>query len=172
RWPLLHPPVFSSCTGSNASYSPLLEKKGKGSIALSWPSRQPWRQPSPHHSPLPPSTLIPAPTSPRSLRASSSASATLREVCVGRVPDHVLQRAEEVGYVVPTEVQEQSLPVLLSGQDCILHAQIGSGKTLAYLLSVFSTIDFSRSSVQALVVVPTRELGIQVTKVARVLVAK
>ncbi|KAG0541195.1 hypothetical protein BDA96_03G475300 [Sorghum bicolor] len=101
-----------------------------------------------------------------------AAAATLREVCAGRVPDHVLQRAEEVGYVVPTEVQEQSLPLLLSGQDCILHAQTGSGKTLAYLLSVFSAIDFSRSSVQALVVVPTRELGMQVTKVARLLAAK
>ncbi|OQU88256.1 hypothetical protein SORBI_3003G442700 [Sorghum bicolor] len=98
-----------------------------------------------------------------------AAAATLREVCAGRVPDHVLQRAEEVGYVVPTEVQEQSLPLLLSGQDCILHAQTGSGKTLAYLLSVFSAIDFSRSSVQALVVVPTRELGMQV---ARLLAAK
>nr|CAB3449463.1 unnamed protein product [Digitaria exilis] len=104
--------------------------------------------------------------------AAVAAAATLREVCAGRVPDHVLQRAEEVGYVVPTEVQEQSLPLLLSGQDCILHAQTGSGKTLAYLLCVFSAIDFSRSSVQALVVVPTRELGIQVTKVARLLAAK
>nr|CAB3446265.1 unnamed protein product [Digitaria exilis] len=111
---------------------------------------------------------------PRRAAAATAAAATLREVCAGRVPDHVLQRAEEVGYVVPTDVQEQSLPLLLSGQDCILHAQVvtGSGKTLAYLLSVFSAIDFSRSSVQALVVVPTRELGIQVTKVARLLAAK
>jgi len=109
---------------------------------------------------------------PRRAAAVTAAAATLREVCAGRVPDHVLQRAEEVGYVVPTEVQEQSLPLLLSGQDCILHAQTGSGKTLAYLLSVFSAIDFGRSSVQALVVVPTRELGIQVTKVARILAAK
>ncbi|CAL5059172.1 unnamed protein product [Urochloa decumbens] len=108
----------------------------------------------------------------RAAAITAAAAATLREVCAGRVPDHVLQRAEEVGYVVPTEVQEQSLPLLLSGQDCILHAQTGSGKTLAYLLSVFSAIDFSRSSVQALVVVPTRELGIQVTKVARLLAAK
>ncbi|XP_066389375.1 DEAD-box ATP-dependent RNA helicase 58, chloroplastic-like isoform X4 [Miscanthus floridulus] len=54
-----------------------------------------------------------------------------------------------------------------------LHSpRAGSGKTLAYLLSVFSAIDFSRSSVQALVVVPTRELGMQVTKVARLLAAK
>ncbi|EMS47212.1 DEAD-box ATP-dependent RNA helicase 58, chloroplastic [Triticum urartu] len=104
--------------------------------------------------------LVPfAPRSrPRPFRA---AAATLREVCSGRVPDHVLQRAEDVGYTSPTEVQEQSLPVLLAGQDCILHAQTGSGKTLAYLLAVFSAIDVGRSSVQALVIVPTRELGIQ-----------
>uniref|UniRef100_A0A453GW72 RNA helicase n=2 Tax=Aegilops tauschii subsp. strangulata TaxID=200361 RepID=A0A453GW72_AEGTS len=44
--------------------------------------------------------------------------------------------------------------------------------TLAYLLAVFSAIDVGRSSVQALVIVPTRELGIQVTKVARLLAAK
>ncbi|EEC72249.1 hypothetical protein OsI_05378 [Oryza sativa Indica Group] len=95
----------------------------------------------------------------RRLRASDD---NLREVCAGRVPEHVLQRAEEVGYVVPTE-----------GAGAILACPLtGSGKTLAYLLSVFSAIDFGRSSVQALVVVPTRELGMQVTKVARILAAK
>ncbi|TKW37000.1 hypothetical protein SEVIR_1G019000v4 [Setaria viridis] len=137
--------------------------------------------PSGYAPPLPTTTFNPTPgthlapftlhlrVGPRRAAAVTAAAATLREVCAGRVPDHVLQRAEEVGYVVPTEVQEQSLPLLLSGQDCILHAQTGSGKTLAYLLSVFSAIDFRRSSVQALVVVPTRELGIQV---ARLLAAK
>ncbi|KAL6548407.1 hypothetical protein OROGR_008828 [Orobanche gracilis] len=48
----------------------------------------------------------------------------------------------------------------------------GSGKTLAYLLLIFSSVNAQRSSVQALIVVPTRELGIQVTKVARMLAAK
>ncbi|CAA2995054.1 peroxiredoxin-2F, mitochondrial [Olea europaea subsp. europaea] len=43
----------------------------------------------------------------------------------------------------------------------------GSGKTLAYLLLVFSVINAKRSAVQALILVPTRELGIQVTKVAQ-----
>ncbi|CAO2181610.1 unnamed protein product [Urochloa humidicola] len=98
-----------------------------GSIALPWP----WRRPSPPAMRLPSSTLSPAPISPSSLcislpfpRRAAAVTATLREVCAGCVPDHVLQRAEEVGYVVPTEVQEQSLPLLLSGQDCILHAQV------------------------------------------------
>lgn len=51
--------------------------------------------------------------------------------------------------------------------DVIIHAQTGSGKTLAYLLPLLSRIDVTRSAVQALVVVPTRELGLQVVRVAR-----
>lgn len=96
----------------------------------------------------------------------------LREICEGHVPAHVLQRATEVGFVQPTDVQRIALPTLLSGQDCILHAQTGSGKTLAYLLLIYSVINVQRSAVQALIVVPTRELGIQVAKVARLLAAK
>ncbi|PIA44808.1 hypothetical protein AQUCO_01700423v1 [Aquilegia coerulea] len=94
------------------------------------------------------------------------------EICQAHVPEHILQRAEEVGFVEPTDVQREALPTLLSGRDCILHAQTGSGKTLAYLLLIFSVINVQRSVVQALIVVPTRELGIQVAKVARMLAAK
>ncbi|XP_068660625.1 DEAD-box ATP-dependent RNA helicase 58, chloroplastic [Aristolochia californica] len=97
---------------------------------------------------------------------------TLRELCDDRVPEHILRRAEEVGFSIPTDVQRQSLPILLAGQDCIIHAQTGSGKTLAYLLLILSAIDSQRSAVQALIVVPTRELGMQVAKVARMLAAK
>ncbi|XP_051130506.1 DEAD-box ATP-dependent RNA helicase 58, chloroplastic isoform X2 [Andrographis paniculata] len=77
-----------------------------------------------------------------------------------------------MGYTVPTSVQREALPVLFSGRDCVIHAQTGSGKTLAYMLRIFSVVNVQRSSVQALIVVPTRELGIQVTKVARMLAAK
>jgi primosomal protein N' len=52
-------------------------------------------------------------------------------------------------------------------RDVIIHAQTGSGKTLAYLLPLLSRIDVTRSAVQALIVVPTRELGLQVVRVAR-----
>jgi hypothetical protein len=52
-------------------------------------------------------------------------------------------RAEEVGYVVPTEVQEQSLPLLLSGQDCILHAQVVlSSISLRFLPKCFRYQEF------------------------------
>ncbi|KAI8561348.1 hypothetical protein RHMOL_Rhmol04G0331900 [Rhododendron molle] len=116
----------------------------------------------------------------------SEKSPTIRELCDGHVPDHILRRrvflllfstwnligVEEVGFTMPTDVQRQALPILFSGRDCILHAQTGSGKTLAYLLSIFSVVNTKRSAVQALIVVPTRELGTQVTKVARMLAAK
>ncbi|KAK4482894.1 hypothetical protein RD792_010067 [Penstemon davidsonii] len=73
---------------------------------------------------------------------------------------------------MPTPVQSEALPVLFSGRDCVIHAQTGSGKTLAYLLLIFSVVNAQRSAVQAIIVVPTRELGMQVTKVARILAAK
>lgn len=99
-------------------------------------------------------------------------SLTLRELCQGHVPEHVLRRMDETGYVLPTDIQREALPVLFSSRDCILHAQTGSGKTLTYLLLIFSLVNAQRSAVQAVIVVPTRELGMQVTKVARFLAAK
>ncbi|KAK8960460.1 hypothetical protein KSP40_PGU008600 [Platanthera guangdongensis] len=162
------------------------------SIAHSWSSMPlPLLQTSPENpKPIPP---IWFPSTRRFLRSSRSAStvsslaalscsasmaespveaATIRDICGGKVPEHILQRAEELGYHRPTDVQQKSLPVLLSGRDCVLHAQTGSGKTLAYLLLIFSVTNFQRSAVQGLIVVPTRELGMQVTKVARMLAAK
>ncbi|KAI9195313.1 hypothetical protein LWI28_013705 [Acer negundo] len=103
---------------------------------------------------------------------TGNSSPTLREICQGHVPEHVLRRTEEIGFFLPTEIQREGLPVLFSGRDCILHAQTGSGKTLTYLLLIFSIINTQRSAMQALIVVPTRELGMQVTKVARMLAAK
>ncbi|KAJ4722397.1 DEAD-box ATP-dependent RNA helicase [Melia azedarach] len=99
-------------------------------------------------------------------------SLSLRQICQGHVPEHVLRRMEEIGYVVPTDIQREALPVLFSRRDCILHAQTGSGKTLTYLLLIFSAVNTQRAAVQALIVVPTRELGMQVTKVARMLASK
>ncbi|TYG50442.1 hypothetical protein ES288_D10G175400v1 [Gossypium darwinii] len=104
-------------------------------------------------------------------RNSNNHSPTLREICQDHVPGNVLRRLEEVGYLVPTDVQREALPVLFSGNDCILHAQTGSGKTLTYLLLIYSQINPKKSAVQALIVVPTRELGMQITKVARMLAA-
>ncbi|KAG6552675.1 hypothetical protein Mapa_005622 [Marchantia paleacea] len=96
---------------------------------------------------------------------------TLKELCDGMVPQHILEKAEELGFKYPTVAQQDALPPLLSGTDCLLHAQTGSGKTLAYLLPILSKL-VPRAAVQAVIVVPTRELGMQVAKVARSLMGK
>eukprot|EP00984_Skeletonema_dohrnii_P023366 scaffold12451_cov112-Skeletonema_dohrnii-CCMP3373.AAC.3 len=90
------------------------------------------------------------------------------------LPDWLLNRAAQLGYLHPTLLQQRALDTLLNSNeddDVILHAQTGSGKTLAYMLPLLSRMDVSRSAVQAIVVVPTRELGLQVVRVARRLCA-
>lgn len=71
----------------------------------------------------------------------------------------------EMGIVTPTEIQEKSIPFLLSkGTDFIGQAQTGTGKTAAFGLPVLQQIDSRSSEIQALVLCPTRELGQQIAK--------
>ncbi|QQE78926.1 DEAD/DEAH box helicase [Alicyclobacillus sp. SO9] len=62
----------------------------------------------------------------------------------------------------PTPIQEQVIPVVLSGQDVIAQAQTGTGKTLAFVLPILQKVDPGNAVTQALVITPTRELAIQV----------
>eukprot|EP01084_Bolivina_argentea_P117159 208109_1 len=81
------------------------------------------------------------------------------------LPNWLIERLEALGFNTPTLVQHMSLGPILSGKDILLNAQTGSGKTLAYLLPVLASIDSTRAAVQAMVIVPTRELGLQVAAV-------
>ena len=65
----------------------------------------------------------------------------------------------------PTPIQEKSIPLLLAGRDVIGQARTGSGKTLAFAVPLAEQCDPSVRRVQALVLVPTRELAIQVAGV-------
>lgn len=66
-----------------------------------------------------------------------------------------------------TPVQEQAIPVVRAGRDCIVQAQTGTGKTLAFLLPIIEKLKPQAEVAQALVVTPTRELAIQIAKVAK-----
>jgi ATP-dependent RNA helicase DeaD len=61
-----------------------------------------------------------------------------------------------------SQVQALSIPHILAGQDVLVEAQTGSGKTLAYLLPMLARIDQQAKHLQALIIVPTRELAMQV----------
>ena len=67
---------------------------------------------------------------------------------------------------VPTAIQVESIPVLLSGANAYVTAETGTGKTLAYLLPLFCRIDPARDNAQAIVLLPTHELAIQIQRQA------
>ena len=78
--------------------------------------------------------------------------------------DALLKVLEEVGYEVPTAIQELCITHLLNGHDVIGQAQTGTGKTAAFALPLIDRIDLNNNQVQLLVLVPTRELAIQVSE--------
>ena len=83
-----------------------------------------------------------------------------------------LQRTlADQGLLSPTPIQARAIPALLAGQDVIGQARTGSGKTLAFVLPLVERINPQASGVQALVLVPTRELAIQVGSVLAPLAA-
>lgn len=76
----------------------------------------------------------------------------------------LIQAVEKLGYEIPTEVQARSIPILLESEtDFIGLAQTGTGKTAAFGLPMLNLIDLSIKKPQALVLLPTRELCMQVT---------
>src|SRR5271167_4166896 len=76
----------------------------------------------------------------------------------------VLRALTDVGYEAPTPIQAQTIPVLLSGVDMLGQAQTGTGKTAAFALPALTRIDLASHEPQVLVLVPTRELAIQVAE--------
>ena len=72
---------------------------------------------------------------------------------------------KELGFTSPTPVQTAAFPVILSGRDVVGIAQTGTGKTLAYLLPILHDLKFSKQdNPRVLILVPTRELVLQVVK--------
>ena len=78
------------------------------------------------------------------------------------ISEEIIEILKGLGFAHPTEVQQKSIPVILSGNEIICRSQTGSGKTFAFGVPVVQMIDKGNSSVQALVVCPTRELSVQV----------
>jgi len=72
---------------------------------------------------------------------------------------------EDLGFKKPTEIQSESFSVIRSGKDMVGIAQTGTGKTFAYMLPIIEDLPFSKDPLpRVLVMVPTRELVIQVVE--------
>jgi len=70
----------------------------------------------------------------------------------------------EMGFVDLTEIQKQTIPLLLEGRDVIGHSHTGTGKTAAFGIPILQMLDFAQDQIQALIVCPTRELAVQITE--------
>ena len=78
-------------------------------------------------------------------------------------PD-ISKAIDELGFMAPTPVQARAIPVLQKGRDLFAQAQTGTGKTAAFAIPSLEKVDPALKRPQALIVVPTRELALQVTR--------
>jgi ATP-dependent RNA helicase RhlE len=75
----------------------------------------------------------------------------------------LLEGLEAMGYTKPTPVQENTIPLIMNGEDIIACAQTGTGKTAAYILPIINRIHNSpKRHLNTLVIAPTRELALQI----------
>lgn len=84
------------------------------------------------------------------------------EFCLKR---ELLMGIFEKGWEKPSPIQEASIPIALSGKDVLARAKNGTGKTGAYSIPVLEQIDPKKDYIQALVIVPTRELALQTSQI-------
>jgi ATP-dependent RNA helicase RhlE len=94
---------------------------------------------------------------------------------LGLAPE-LLRAVEAQGYTDPTPVQREAIPLVLAGRDLLAGAQTGTGKTAAFVLPILQRLNATRaqtsngngrSRIRALILVPTRELAIQVEESVR-----
>ena len=79
--------------------------------------------------------------------------------------EELLRAVQDMGHTQPTAVQERAIPPALEGRDLMCCAQTGTGKTAAFALPILQRLaEKERTNLRALVLVPTRELAIQVDK--------
>ena len=79
--------------------------------------------------------------------------------------DNLLRAVEEMGFETPSEIQEKTIPTLLTSEkDLVGLAQTGTGKTAAFGLPLIQNIDTEFRAIQGLILCPTRELCMQITK--------
>eukprot|EP01122_Echinamoeba_exundans_P008244 TRINITY_DN26_c2_g1_i1.p1 TRINITY_DN26_c2_g1~~TRINITY_DN26_c2_g1_i1.p1 ORF type:complete len:569 (+),score=170.68 TRINITY_DN26_c2_g1_i1:120-1826(+) len=73
----------------------------------------------------------------------------------------------EKGFEAPSPIQEEAIPIALMGRDIIARAKNGTGKTASFLIPALEKVDPTKNEIQALILVPTRELALQTSQVCK-----
>jgi len=93
----------------------------------------------------------------------------LPEISVEKLTPEMREACTRAGWTSLTPVQAKSIPYFLAGRDMLVQSRTGSGKTGAYLLPIIQKIDAQKNIAQALILVPTRELALQVSRETQML---
>jgi len=80
--------------------------------------------------------------------------------------ENLLRGIYSYGFEKPSAIQQRGIAPLLKGRDTIGQAQSGTGKTATFVIGTLQKIDYSSRATQALILAPTRELALQIQKVA------
>lgn len=83
------------------------------------------------------------------------------------LPEALAAALRAQGILTPLPVQTAAVPRLLAGENLLVQAPTGTGKTLAYLLPILARLDAALPQVQAVVLAPTQELSMQIARTAR-----
>ncbi|KAJ6256571.1 ATP-dependent RNA helicase dhh1 [Drechslerella dactyloides] len=75
----------------------------------------------------------------------------------------------EAGFEKPSPIQEETIPVALTGRDILARAKNGTGKTAAFVIPALERVNAKNPKTQALILVPTRELALQTSQVCKTL---
>jgi len=79
--------------------------------------------------------------------------------------EQLVKAVTELGFEKPTPIQEKAIPILLASErDLVALAQTGTGKTAAFGLPALHKVDTSSKDTQVIILCPTRELAIQITR--------
>ena len=112
-------------------------------------------------------TKKPEPVSEPAAEAAAPADGGATGFAALQLDEPLLAALAELGYEEPTPIQREAIPVLLAGRDLLAEAPTGTGKTAAFALPMLQRIPIGvagEGSTSALVVVPTRELAMQVAE--------
>ena len=82
-----------------------------------------------------------------------------------KLKEEILRGVYAFGFEKPSPIQQQAIVPIIQGKDIIAQAQSGTGKTGTFTISILQRIDFNELNLQALIIVPTRELAQQIQKV-------
>ncbi|XP_024252006.1 probable ATP-dependent RNA helicase ddx6 isoform X2 [Oncorhynchus tshawytscha] len=107
--------------------------------------------------------LPPKDTRVRTSDVTSTKGNEFEDYCLKR---ELLMGIFEMGWEKPSPIQEESIPIALSGRDILARAKNGTGKSGAYLIPMLERIDLKKDYIQAVVMVPTRELALQVSQIS------